>query len=279
MTLTTSTQVPGTVQGLIDCRLDTIDRMLLGRLPRSDRMEVVQEVESQIFELLAQRGNDELTREDVLSVLGQLDPPEAYLPDEDSSEPLPRQRHRPSSSQPRQFMAQRQSRAGMASGILGITALCCSCFSIRLRYASPQDIHLTYESLMILWFGFVFITAAGSITWLGPRRSGPPEGRMGRNGCHFLRPCTLSFRCGRRDWFDWPVIVPDREVPVADGVEYGWRGLSARDLESKIFFAWPCSPPLRPCHEAVHALVDLPHHRGSGRERVASSKSCPSLAS
>ena len=54
MTLTASTQVPGTVQALIDCRLDTIDRMLLGRLPRSDRMEVVQEVESQIFELLAQ---------------------------------------------------------------------------------------------------------------------------------------------------------------------------------------------------------------------------------
>ena len=166
MTLTTSTQVPGTVQALIDCRLDTIDRMLLGRLPDSDRMEVVQEVESQIFELLAQRGNDELTREDVLSVLGQLDPPEAYLPDEDRSEPLPRQRLRPSSSQPREFMAQRQSRAGMASGILGITAFVLLLLLYPLALCLPQDIHLTYESLMILWFGFVFITAAGSITGL-----------------------------------------------------------------------------------------------------------------
>ncbi len=60
------------------------------------------------------------------------------------------------------------------------------------------------------------------------------------------------------------MIVPDREVPLADGVEYGGRALSARDLESKTSFAWPGSPPLRPCHEPVHALVDLPHHRGSG---------------
>jgi hypothetical protein len=61
--------------------------MLLGRLPRSERVEIVREVESQIFELLGERNSDELTREDVLAVLARLDPPEAYLPDEARSEP------------------------------------------------------------------------------------------------------------------------------------------------------------------------------------------------
>ncbi len=166
MTLTASTQVPGTVQALIDCRLDTIDRMLLGRLPRSDRMEVVREVESQIFELLAQHGNDELTREDVLSVLGQLDPPEAYLPDEDRSEPVPRQRHRPSLSQPREFIAQRQSRAGMASGILGITAFVMLLLLYPLALCLSEVVHFPYELLMVVWFGFVLIAAVASITGL-----------------------------------------------------------------------------------------------------------------
>ena len=87
MTTITSVQVPELLQALIDSRLDTIDRMLLGRLPRSERLEIVREVESQIFELLQERCSDEPTREDVLAVLARLDPPEAYLPEELEREP------------------------------------------------------------------------------------------------------------------------------------------------------------------------------------------------
>ena len=79
-----TTQVTESLQTLIDSRLDTIDRMLLGRLPRSERLEVVREVEGQIHELLGERGSDDLTREDVLAVLARLDPPEAYLPEGES---------------------------------------------------------------------------------------------------------------------------------------------------------------------------------------------------
>src|SRR6516225_3753958 len=81
MSTITTVRVPETLQPLIDSRLDTIDRMLLGRLPRSERLEVVREVEGQIQELLGERGSDDLTREDVLAVLARLDPPEAYLPE------------------------------------------------------------------------------------------------------------------------------------------------------------------------------------------------------
>lgn len=70
------------LQRLVDARLDTIDRMLLGRLPRADRLAVVRDVEGQILDLLGERPGHELDREDVLVVLARLDPPEAYLPEE-----------------------------------------------------------------------------------------------------------------------------------------------------------------------------------------------------
>ena len=47
MTVAT-TQVSESLQSLIDSRLDTIDRMLLSRLSRQDRLAIVREVESQI---------------------------------------------------------------------------------------------------------------------------------------------------------------------------------------------------------------------------------------
>jgi hypothetical protein len=78
----TTERLPRHLQRLIDARLDTIDRMLLGRLPRADRLAVAREVEGQVYELLGERPGHELDREDVLTVLAQLDPPEAYLPEE-----------------------------------------------------------------------------------------------------------------------------------------------------------------------------------------------------
>jgi hypothetical protein len=85
MTATTAT-LANSIQSLIDARLDTIDRMLLGRVPRSDRVAIAREVEAQIYELLGERDPDSLTREDVISVLARLDPPEAFLPDEEDAD-------------------------------------------------------------------------------------------------------------------------------------------------------------------------------------------------
>lgn len=81
MTTLTSTTLDPALQSLVDARLDTIDRMLLGRVPRADRMGILREVEAQIEELVAQKDPATLGREDILEVLGQLDPPEGYLPE------------------------------------------------------------------------------------------------------------------------------------------------------------------------------------------------------
>ncbi len=119
-----TTELSRSTQHLIDSRLDTIDRMLLGRVSRQERLEIVREVEAQIFEQLHERGADEPSREDVLAVLGRLDPPEAYLPEEaGEAGPVPARtssRPRVSQSQP---VRRGDSRAAKVSGILSLVGM------------------------------------------------------------------------------------------------------------------------------------------------------------
>lgn len=83
--------LPTHLQSLIDIRLDTIDRILLGRIPRADRIAIVEEVSNQIEEMLARKEKDQPDREDILEVLGRLDPPEAYLPEKSGLAEFPSQ--------------------------------------------------------------------------------------------------------------------------------------------------------------------------------------------
>ena len=65
---------------LIDERLDAVDRILsLSRTARSERMQILSDLESQIRDRLAVKNTEEPTRADLLAVLSELDPPEAYL--------------------------------------------------------------------------------------------------------------------------------------------------------------------------------------------------------
>jgi hypothetical protein len=163
MTVTASIHISESLQTLIDCRLDTIDRMLLGCLPRSERLEIVREVESQIFELLGERNSAELTREDVLAVLGRLDPPEAYLPDEARIEHVPTRGA--ATALPRQPLRARDPWIGRASGILGISMF------VMLWLLYPlvillSGVGLPYLPIMVVWFGVVLIAFVGSIIGL-----------------------------------------------------------------------------------------------------------------
>ena len=83
------TVISGSLQTMVDARLDAIDRALLGRVSRQERLNVVGEVEARIHELLHGRCGPgvEPSRDDVLAVLARLDPPEAYLADGGDEEP------------------------------------------------------------------------------------------------------------------------------------------------------------------------------------------------
>src|SRR4051794_35536302 len=177
MSTIASVRVTESLQPLIDSRLDTIDRMLLGRLPRGERLEVVREVESQIFELLQERGDDEPTREDVLAVLARLDPPEAYLPEEGITHSqgfiprpaLPRTVPSPNSTRRHEFQS------GNVSGIVGIAALG---LLVLVPVGFMLEVFAGSEALAIMaWFGaagFMFLGGIVAIALaIHSRLSGP----------------------------------------------------------------------------------------------------------
>ncbi len=110
------------VQALIDARLDTIERMLLGRMPRGERLAVVRDVELQIQEMLDSRGGEQATREDVLAILARLDPPEAFLAEDRSDPRRPERTIEP--GRPGTLATPRQARTATIACWLGASAFC-----------------------------------------------------------------------------------------------------------------------------------------------------------
>lgn len=169
-------QVEESLQALIDARLDTIDRMLLGRLPRSDRLAIVREVETQILEMLSNHPTEELDRDDVLAALGRLDPPEAYLP-EAMEDALPRPR--PASPLPAVRTSSSSSIGlGQLAAIFALTAL-------GLVLVSPvvyliADLLESEVLLLIGLFGISVLGFAAGLTALilGIRASGSGAWRI-----------------------------------------------------------------------------------------------------
>lgn len=80
--MTTRMELEAPLQALVDSRLDALDAILLqAGVSRGERAGIVEEVESQVHELLSRRTAGAPTRNDVLAVLASLDPPEAYAPE------------------------------------------------------------------------------------------------------------------------------------------------------------------------------------------------------
>ncbi len=161
MTMTTSVAVPlsESLQALVDSRLDTIDRMLMGRVPRQDRLSIVREVEAQVFDLLQERDGETTTREDVLAVLARLDPPEAYLPEEMDVEPRSSRMTHPS-SRAVPSLRTGDPRIAKLSGILGL-------LTTSVVLLSPLDylIAVLLDSeivLIVMGLGTILLTLIGA---------------------------------------------------------------------------------------------------------------------
>jgi hypothetical protein len=174
-TVTTRTegfiQVPELLQSLIDSRLDTIDRMLLGRLPRGERLEIVREVESQIFELLRERtGGTELSREDVLDALRRLDPPEAYLPEDFGPEASSRRPVTVRSHQAGHYVPTAPSpRApiGLASFLVGIGASMLVLLQMPVLIAAANIFSGNATPIYLIYFTYTAVVAATAVTAIG----------------------------------------------------------------------------------------------------------------
>jgi len=160
MTTAVAAQLSESLQALVDSRLDTIDRLLMGRLPRQDRLAIVKEVEDQVFELLQERGAEELSREDVLAVLARLDPPEAYLPEESAGLEWVLSR-RPPGSRPVRTARGGDPKVAKVSGILGLVAVA-SVLLIPLDYVVA--LALNSEVIFLVLGGGTFgLTLIGGI--------------------------------------------------------------------------------------------------------------------
>ncbi|MDG3004201.1 hypothetical protein [Paludisphaera mucosa] len=150
---------------LIDARLDAIDRALLGRVSRAERMDVVGEVESRIDELLRERVGPgrEPSRDDVLAVLARIDPPEAYLGDEGVEPRRDPVALRPAAATGRLDAAgDSSSNTAKASAILGAMAAASSAlFPIGYGLGALLSSEL---ALFLLWgFAGLFMTLAGTM--------------------------------------------------------------------------------------------------------------------
>lgn len=130
------TELPVALRQLIDARLDNVERaLMLKGVDRSDRQQIVSAIEDQILEMLHQSAGDEATREDVLSVLAKLDPPEAYL-ETSSDDTL--------SSAPVQRRVER---------------------STTQRVPAPSAEYVPYNVLSIIGFVFSCLSILISVSW------------------------------------------------------------------------------------------------------------------
>lgn len=87
-TIERTAELAPALRKLLDERLDGIDRVLhSASVPRGERVQVVEEVERQLLDMLAELPQLP-TRRDVLQALAKLDPPEAYLTEEMLSRPV-----------------------------------------------------------------------------------------------------------------------------------------------------------------------------------------------
>jgi hypothetical protein len=144
------------LQGLLDDRLDAIDRVLLrAGVSRGERRSIVEEVEAHVYEMLSRKTEGDPQRAEVVSVLATLDPPEAYAP-----EPY---RHRVrEAAQPKAIVMRRPQPSLLALGSAA-GALICAFIAMVLGYVMVED---GFGEVALL-LAAVFFPAALAVTGCG----------------------------------------------------------------------------------------------------------------
>jgi hypothetical protein len=162
--MTERLELTESARALVEDRLDAIDRVLLEvGMSRGERCGIVQEVESQVYELLARRNAGEPSRHDVREVLASLDPPEAYAPEGYRHRLHRRRREVPPEPQPSLLAIAAAAGAALHLIVVGLL--------LALGLADSNE----YLLLFAAFFGLVTplgVSACGVVAILRIRRSG-----------------------------------------------------------------------------------------------------------
>lgn len=149
---------PLTGHPLIEARLESLDRLLLGHVPRAARLEAVRQTEAHIDSLLAAMPASALDREQILGILARVAPPESFLPTEFAGNPAERTRHDHNDTSP-------QEPLGPAKPISQLSLLACGlgAFSWIVLFSAPFFLYIIetfpVDDLVSSIIAGIFLTA------------------------------------------------------------------------------------------------------------------------
>jgi hypothetical protein len=177
------------VQSRIDAHLDAVERQLQAAgAERSKRRGIVDDLETQILDMLAARSTDSPSLKDVDAVLAGLDPPSAYT----NSGPGPVQVQESAASsvaaQPRLCPAAKKGTRYLAVALIGFVLLVLYKAEYDIEHPGGQKTQsspslamkvLIASAVLALLVGPLFVTALGWIATASIRRSGGREYGLG----------------------------------------------------------------------------------------------------
>ena len=153
------------VQRCIDDHLDLIDEMLRGSgMSRSERQSILDDVQTQVLDMLAERAEGEPTVEEVRAVIAELDPPESYATEGEVGGERPAHTPRPATSS-------RFSKLAIIGAFWGSLPFVFAILLALVAYLNPGDrsspAGVVILQVLLLPLGPVALTAPFGTTILG----------------------------------------------------------------------------------------------------------------
>ena len=156
------------VQRCIDDHLDLIDETLRGSgMSRSERQSILDDVQTQVLDMLAERTEDEPTVEDVRAVIAELDPPESYANEDEVVRDSLAARAQHDAAAPR------FSKLAIVGAFWGSLPFVLAILAVLVTFLSPRDqstappLGAVILQILLLLLGPVALTAPFGTTILG----------------------------------------------------------------------------------------------------------------
>ena len=153
------------VQRCIDDRLDLIDEALRGSgMSRGERQSILDDVQTQVLDMLAERTEGAPTVEDIRAVIAELDPPESYATEgEVVQDSL--------ASRAQHDAAPRFSKLAIIGAFWGSLPFVLAILAVFVTFLSPRDrsspASVVFLQILLLPLGLVALTAPFGTTILG----------------------------------------------------------------------------------------------------------------